>query len=554
MDSHVELGKTPTSQVDPRLEACEMDQYHTNVPKKYRGTDADRLDMRIHGRKQELHRIFGFASMMGFGSVLICTWELILAGAVTVALINGGTAGLFWGFIIVAIAFLFIYASLAEMASMSPVSCGQYHWVSEFSPKYCQKYLSYLTGWLCTLGWQTGVAAGAFFVGTIIQGLITLNVSTYEPQPWHGTLMVIAVGCFTVGFNTFLAKKLPFVEGMLLILHVAGLFAIIIPLWVLAPRNNTKAVFTEFTNNGGWSTKGVSFMMILTPLVLSILGFDSVVHMSEEVDNAATTIPTSIMWSTILNSVLTIIAIITICYTWGNMDEIRLTRTGFPFIQVFYNTTQSRAGTTVMVMIMVLPMLASVLATNATASRQLWSFARDYGVPYSEHLARVSLKWGIPVNAVLTSLLILSLFSLINIGSLTALNALFTIYTGSLLASYILSIGCVLSKRLRGDALPPRQWTLGRYGMPINLVAMAFLLVFFVWSFFPLVTPVDLSNMNWGSVIFCSVMILSTAYYLIWGKHAYITPLERLNRSRSRLEGGGSSQEESWGTKQGFGY
>ncbi|ERF74073.1 hypothetical protein EPUS_08121 [Endocarpon pusillum Z07020] len=472
MKSNVRSRETATTQVDATLETCEMDLYDSNVPKKHRGTDADRRDMQIHGRKQELHRIFGFASMMGFGSTLICTWELILAAAVSSSLLNGGTAGLVWGFFIAAVAFLFIYASLAEMTSMSPVSCGQYHWVSEFSPRRYQKYLSYLTGWLCTLGWQTALSSGAFIVGTILQGLITLHVSTYEPQPWHGTLMTMAVGCGVVVFNTCFAKKLPFVEGLLLMLHVVGLFAIIIPLWVLAPRNNTKAVFTEFTNNGGWSTNGVSFMIGLLPLVLSVLGFDSSVHMAEEVENAAITLPRAIMWSTFLNSVLGLVVVITICYTWGDMDEIRSTRLGFPFLQVFYNTTRSRTGTTIMAMIIVLTILASVLACNATASRQLWSFARDHGVPFSPFFAQVSRRWGIPANAVLTSLVILCLLSLINLGSLTALNAMFALTTGSLLASYILSIGCVVYKRLRGDALPPREWTLGRYGLPINIVSL----------------------------------------------------------------------------------
>lgn len=92
-------------------------------------------------------------------------------------------------------------------------------------------------------------------------------------------MFVIAVGFFTVFFNTFLAKRLPFVEGMMLILHVVGVFAIMIPLWVLAPRNNSKAVFTEFTNNGGWPTDGVSFMVGLNAIVVSLLGFDSSVHM-----------------------------------------------------------------------------------------------------------------------------------------------------------------------------------------------------------------------------------------------------------------------------------
>jgi amino acid transporter len=116
-------------------------------------------------------------------------------------------------------------------------------------------------------------------VGTGLQGLVVLNVSTYEPEPWHGTLIVIGVGCFAVFFNTFLSKKLPLVEGMILLLHVVGLFAIMIPLLILAPKSNSKTVFTEFTNNGGWPTDGVSFMVGLNPIVISLLGFDSSVHM-----------------------------------------------------------------------------------------------------------------------------------------------------------------------------------------------------------------------------------------------------------------------------------
>ena len=55
MQSYVGFGETPTTQVDPTLEACEMDRYHTNVPKKHLGTDADQSDMQVLGRKQELH-------------------------------------------------------------------------------------------------------------------------------------------------------------------------------------------------------------------------------------------------------------------------------------------------------------------------------------------------------------------------------------------------------------------------------------------------------------------------------------------------------------------
>lgn len=117
-------------------------------------------------------------------------------------------------------------------------------------------------------------------VGGIIQGLIILNQEeTYAPQPWHGTLLIMAIAAFAVFFNTVAAKKLPLVEALLLILHVVGLFVIIIPLWVLAPRTSAKVVFTEFNNGGGWSSMGTSVMVGLSTSLPSMLGFDCAVHM-----------------------------------------------------------------------------------------------------------------------------------------------------------------------------------------------------------------------------------------------------------------------------------
>ena len=108
---------------------------------------------------------------------------------------------------------------------------------------------------------------------------MVLNDPTYVPERWHGTLLVIASAAFSILFNTFLAKKLPLVEGLVLVIHVLGLFAVIIPLWVLAPRNNAQAVFTEFSNGGGWDTTGTAVMVGLISPILSMLGFDCVVHM-----------------------------------------------------------------------------------------------------------------------------------------------------------------------------------------------------------------------------------------------------------------------------------
>ncbi len=69
------------------------------------------------------------------------------------------------------------------------------------------------------------------------------------------------------------------VEGLILIIHIVGLFAIVTPPWVLAPRASTRDVFLKFTNAGGWSSTGTSVMVGLSTVVVSMLGFDCGVHM-----------------------------------------------------------------------------------------------------------------------------------------------------------------------------------------------------------------------------------------------------------------------------------
>lgn len=90
-----------------------------------------------------------------------------------------------------------------------------------------------------------------------------------------------------------------------------------------------------------------------------------------------------------VNAVLGFVMIITLCFTLGDVNNILETPTEFPFIQIFYNTTQSYTATNTMTAILVITLTASTITEVATASRQLWSFARDRGLPFSSFFAYV---------------------------------------------------------------------------------------------------------------------------------------------------------------------
>jgi choline transport protein len=232
-----------------------------------------------------------------------------------------------------------------------------------------------------------------------VQSLILLNHKGYDPKPWHGTLLVIAIAAICGIFNTFLARKLPLVEGTVLILHILGFFAILIPLVVLAPRSTAKEVFLTFnrgTNDPDrpWSSVGLACLVGVIGPTVSLLGSDAATHMSEELQDASYTLPRAMIATAIFNGTLGFAMLVAFCFCLGDLTELGkspLMDMGYPFIQVFANATQSNVGATVMTSILIVLSAFCCITNIATASRQLFAFARDHGLPFSSFFSYVSL-------------------------------------------------------------------------------------------------------------------------------------------------------------------
>ena len=64
----------------------------------------------------------------------------------------------------------------------------------------------------------------------MILALAQLNHPSYSPALWQGTMVYWGVMAVAIFFNTYTSKILPKLESFILVLHIAGFFAIIIPL------------------------------------------------------------------------------------------------------------------------------------------------------------------------------------------------------------------------------------------------------------------------------------------------------------------------------------
>ena len=236
-------------------------------------TDQDKTDMKRMGKKQELIRNFRLLSSIAFTTCNMGTWEILLT-ANTQGLVAGGSAGLFWSLVWVYVGQAFVILSLAEMASIAPTAGGQYHWVSEFAPRQYQKILSYTSGWLSTLAWQSFVAVDSFIVGEVILGMITINDPSFVPQKWQATLLIIATVLALAAFNFLAGKRLADAENVFFAFHLLAFLPVIVTLLALTPEKQTaKAVFTQFTDNGaGWSSMGLTVMVGQVSCIFVVLG------------------------------------------------------------------------------------------------------------------------------------------------------------------------------------------------------------------------------------------------------------------------------------------
>ncbi|CAD6577573.1 MAG: hypothetical protein ASARMPRED_008325 [Alectoria sarmentosa] len=369
----------------PKVQATSTpDGLYLEPMTEYRGT-RDEADLARFGKRQQLDDRSVFQA----------------------GLANGGPSGLVYGYIFVWLGVISQVLVMAELASMIPLSGGQYNWVAVISPKFCSKFLSYLTGWMTVIGWQAALASGAFLGGTMIQGLLVLNYPSYGYQRWQGTLLFYAILVVALFVNTYLAHQLPQIESMVLIIHGLGFFAILVPLVYLAPQSTAKDVFATLSDSGDWSSNGISFFIGLSTSMFAFIGIDAAAHLghkvnlsddsclvAEEINDASVVIPRSMLSSVFLNGALGFGMLVAVLFSAGNIQTALDSPTKYPFIEIFAQAVGSNKGATGMVAVIISTTIFATVGLLATASRMTWAFAREQGLPASVYLSRVLFPMG----------------------------------------------------------------------------------------------------------------------------------------------------------------
>ncbi|MBA8818256.1 amino acid permease [Ochrobactrum sp. GPK 3] len=439
------------------------------------------------GYAQELQRSMSRFSNFAISFSIIC----ILSGGINsfaqaISSVGGAGAGIGW---IVGCLISGMFAlSMAQIASAFPTAGGLYHWASILG----NRFTGWLTAWLNLLGLITVLGAinigTAFFFQGTFGHLIGMDTSAGH--------IVLFVSIITIGqalFNHLGIKVTTFltdISGYIIFVTTA---ALVVGCLVYAPALDFSRLWT-FTNYSGAAggevfpqsdNMGYLFLLCLLLPVYTITGYDASAHTSEETIKAAHTVPRGIVSAVFWSSLVGWIMICAITLAIPDMNAAAAQGWG-----MFFGTMDAILPgplKNVIYFAIVITQLLCGLATVTSASRMLFAFSRDDGMPIgSKTLASVSPKYRTPVAAIWTAafLEIIYVFAaqFVSIGG----TNLYTIVVNSTLVFLFLSFTIPLVLAIFAYGTPkwpnPGPWAMsgGLYKLVTFLSVVGMAVIFYI--------------------------------------------------------------------------
>jgi amino acid transporter len=462
----------------------------------------DAQDLKSMGYVQELFReMGGFSSFaISFSVISILTGAIQLYGY---GLQHGGPLVMTAGWWVVSIFTLMVALSMAELASAYPTAGALYHWSSILGGRA----LGWFTACFNTIG-QFAILAGIDYgLALLLRGLLGLPESDLVTLGLYATLLFSHATLNHLGIRvvSFLNNFSAWYHIVVVALVIAALASKGLPQPVsfLAARHSTDSF-----------PYGYSFLIGLLLAQWTLTGFDASAHVSEETVDPRRRAPWGIFLSVVLSVIagFAMIAVITLSIpdlpqaaAFGDnaFTEILRLRLGRPM---------GNALTGLVLGAMWLCGLSSL----TSASRMVYAFARDGGMPFSKTLARVSPSHRTPSNAI---------WALTGAAALVGLyvklyTAVVSIAVIALYVSYGLPIAAGLYARGRGLWHTRGPWNLGRLSTLNACLAM-------LWISFIIGVFVLPPNDQAGRVMGVFVAALLVAWFG-WVRARFAGPRVRL--------------------------
>jgi amino acid transporter len=424
--------------------------------------DADAARLRELGYRQELDRRLRTIDNVAMGFAAISP----VVGLYAVVLVGTLVAGPAWVWVLpVALAGqCLLLAVYAELASEFPIAGGAYQWSRRLmGPSY-----GWFAGWVAVCAYAVANTTVAYLGAP---WALTLAGIEATPNAIVVTGMVLVLACAAAGAIGI---------GVLSRIVKAGIGAEVVAsvgiglALLLVFREQDLSLLTDTLGaealSGG--AVGAGFLAALAVGGWVFIGFDACVGAAEETRDAARHVPAAI-WIALL-SVGTLVILNAVAATLAHPDPASVVAgEDLDPVTTAVVTSFGSWSSKPFAAVVLVAFVACGMAAQALTARTMYSMARDDALPGSRFLRRVDRRRA-PVGAIVTTTVVACLGLLLGLDS-AAVGSLITFGTAAIYVAFLLTALAALIARLRGTWRPAGRIQLGRAGVFVNALAVAWL-------------------------------------------------------------------------------
>jgi amino acid transporter len=427
----------------------------------------DEQDLARFGYKQELRRTLGvfssFAVAFSYISPSTGIFTLFALGLTTV----GGV--FIWSWPIVAIGQLIVALGFAELSSHYPVAGSVFQWTKYLSGKT----YSWFAGWIYLF-------AGILTVTSVCVTLPLALIPAFNLMGWnlaqtHSNQRIVAIvtlALITV-MNIFGVRLVALVNNTGVLFEILGMVVFAFILAIFHHHQSGAVIF----HTGGTNLTTGTFLIAMFMSLYVIYGFDTASTLSEETNSPRTEAPKAVIASVI--GAFAIGAVFLFSMLLGIHNLPAAIKGGFGPANII-ESNFGAAMSAAFLMVVSAAIFVCCLAIETSTIRLCFGMSRDDRLPGSTWISKVNPRLHTPIG----SCIAIGILAFIPMLQFAGAGIVAIAATGMIYLSYLIGNLALLRARLRGWPTAKAPFSLGRWGLPLNLLALAWgggMLLNFAW-------------------------------------------------------------------------
>ncbi|MFJ3231228.1 APC family permease [Streptomyces sp. NPDC086787] len=422
------------------------------------------------------------------------------------ALATGGPP-MIWAFLLAGCGQFLVSLVFGEIVAQYPIAGGVYPWAR----RLWGKRWAWMTGWVYMWALLVTITAVAYGAGPYIALLFGFRPTVHTTVLCAAALIAVAVLINYAGTKALSAAAVIGFGGELIGALVVGIY--------LLSSHRAHGIGVILDSYGA-EKNGSYLPAFLAAAIIGFYqyyGFEACGDTAEEVAHPGRVIPRAMRRTIYVGGAAATFTCLSLLLAVTDIRAVIEGRDTDPVVRVLYET-MGETGARLVMAVVLISFLSCTISLQAAAGRLIYSYARDQMIVGHRLLRRFSHTRAVPGYALLVAAVVPMLIAF---GSLVSADALTRIVSFAILGiygSFQMVVLAALRARLKGWR-PSGEFTLGRWGLAVNIAALAYGVFAIVNISWPQ-EPQEPWYNDW-IVLLCGGVVVATGLLYMFTTHHY---------------------------------